>query len=107
MSIPISLGELPEVAARYGATPYLLTVGRDAVPHAASVAVAWTDGRLVAGAGRHSAANIQENDQVALLWPPIEPGGHSLIVDGWGDLRPSRSGLEVVIQPSRAVLHVT
>ncbi|RTL61169.1 MAG: pyridoxamine 5'-phosphate oxidase family protein, partial [Hyphomicrobiales bacterium] len=38
---------------------------------------------------------------VTLLWPPPEPGGYSLIVDGRSEL--DDQGLRVV--PQRAVLH--
>ena len=108
MSIPVSLGELPEVAAGFGPTPYLLTVGADSTPHATSVAVVWSGHEIVAGAGRQTAGNVRVNDQVALLWPAPEQGGHALIVDGWADLRPGPAGgVELVIRPSSAILHVT
>lgn len=94
--------------ARFGSTPYLVTVSADATPHAASIAVRWQENVLRAGCGRQTAANVRHNDTVALLWPAPSPGEHALIVDGWADIqgRPE-VGLEVLIQPSRAVLHVT
>jgi hypothetical protein len=108
MSIPVSLSELPEQVARFGSTPYLVTVSPDSTPHAASVSVVWQDNVLRTGCGRRTAANIQQNDTVALLWPASVPGLHALRVDGWADVqgRPE-VGLEVMIQTSRAVLHVT
>lgn len=108
MSIPVSLGELAEQVAKFGPHPYLVTVGSDSTPHAASVRVRWEEGVLVAGCGRRTAANIGGNDTVALLWPAPSPGGYALIVDGWADVqgRPE-VGLQVRIQPSRAVLHIT
>lgn len=108
MSIPVSLGELPDQVARFGPHPYLVTVAADGSPHAASVSVAWQDNLLVGGCGRQTAKNIRQNDQVALLWPAPETGQHALIVDGWADVqgRPE-VGLVVVVQPSKAVLHVT
>ncbi|MGQ0680664.1 MAG: pyridoxamine 5'-phosphate oxidase family protein [Actinomycetota bacterium] len=107
MSIPVSLGELPGQVERFGSTPYLVTVGQDSTPHAASVTVVWQENLLMAGAGRLTAGNIEKNDQVALLWPADRPGGHALIVDGWADVRSLPHGLFVMIQPSRAVLHIT
>ncbi|MGH2720689.1 MAG: pyridoxamine 5'-phosphate oxidase family protein [Actinomycetota bacterium] len=108
MSIPVSLLELPEVSASFGPTPYILTVGPDHAPRATSVAVEWAGDVLVAGAGRRVAANVEQNDQVTLLWPAPAPGGHALIVDGWADLRrPPAGGLELVIRPASAILHVT
>src|SRR5687767_14818861 len=108
MSIPVSLGELPEQVSRFGSTPYLITVAPDSTPHAASVVLVMEDGRLKGGCGRQTAANIRQNDVVALLWPAPAPGQHALIVDGWADVqgRPD-VGLVVLIQPSSAILHIT
>jgi hypothetical protein len=39
---------------------------------------------------------------VSLLWPPNEPGGYSLIVDGAA--APSDDG-RIAVTPTRAVLH--
>jgi hypothetical protein len=108
MSIPVPLSELAGTMARFGSAPYLLTVGPDATPHAASVTVEWSpEGRLLAGAGRRTAANLRTNDALALLWPPPSPGDYSLIVDGTGVIREEGPHLVVVIQPTNAVLHVT
>src|SRR5437879_11266956 len=41
MSIPVPLPELAGTMSRFGSAPYLLTVGPDATPHAASVTVEW------------------------------------------------------------------
>ena len=107
MSIPVPLGDLPAQLERFGFTPYLVTVAPDSTPHAASVRVVWQDSLLMAGAGRQTASNIEANDTVALLWPAKQPGQHALIVDGWADVRSFPHGLFVLIQPSKAVLHVT
>jgi hypothetical protein len=108
MSIPVSLSELPDQISRFGPIAYLVTVGGDSAPRAASVSVEWNGDLLMAGAGRATAVNIRQNSQVTLLWPAVERGGHALIVDGWADVRPGPgNGLVLVIQPSRAVLHIT
>lgn len=108
MSIPVSIEELPEAIARFGPSPYLLTVGRDARPYATSVSVEWSGDMLLAGAGRRTAFNVQGNEAVALLWPAAEPGDYSLIVDGSGEVGSRLElGLVVLIKPIRAVLHVT
>ncbi|MGH2688166.1 MAG: hypothetical protein ACRDKW_05095 [Actinomycetota bacterium] len=107
MSIPVSLLELPEVSAAFGPTPYILTVGSDHAPRATSVAVSWSGSVLIAGAGRRVAGNVRRNDQVTLLWPAPAPGDHALIVDGWADVRESPAGMELVIRPASAVLHMT
>jgi hypothetical protein len=92
---------------RFGTASYLLTVEPDATPHAASVSVEWSDGTLVAGAGRRTAANLSGNPALALLFPPPAPGDYSLIVDGLGAVRQEGPHLVVSIQPTSAVLHVT
>src|SRR5436190_15604925 len=128
MSIPVPLTELAGTMARFGSVPYLLTVGPDATPHAASVTVEWSPpeaplkapdhpeaplkapddvGNLLVGAGRRTAANIRANEALALLWPPLSPGDYTLIVDGTGSIREEGPHLVVVIKPTSAVLHVT
>ena len=118
MSIPVPLPELAGTMSRFGSVPYLLTVGPDATPHAASVTVEWAPpetplkapdhvGSLLVGAGRRTAANIRANEALALLWPPPSPGDYSLIVDGTGSVREEGPHLVVVIKPTSAVLHVT
>jgi len=128
MSIPVPLPELAGTMSRFGSVPYLLTVGPDATPHAASVTVEWAPpeaplkapdhpeaplkapdhvGSLLVGAGRRTAANIRANEALALLWPPPSPGDYSLIVDGTGSIREEGPHLVVVIKPTSAVLHVT
>ena len=129
MSIPVPLPELAGTMARFDSVPYLLTVGPDATPHAASVNVEWEppeaplkapdhpeaplkapdhgQRNLLVGAGRQTAANIRTNEALALLWPPPSPGGYTLIVDGTGSIREEGPHLVVVIRPTSAVLHVT
>jgi hypothetical protein len=103
MSVPVTLAELPAQIERFGDTPYLLTVSPDAQPRATSVRVEWQGRVLMTGAGNHTSANIRQNDVVVLLWPAPVPGEHALIVDGWAEIH----GGAVLIQPAKAVLHVT
>jgi hypothetical protein len=107
MSIPVPLAELAGTMPRFGTAAYLLTVGTDATPHAASVTVEWREGNWLAGAGRRTTANLRANASVALLWPPPSPGDYSLIVDGIGVVREDGPHLVVSIQPTSAILHVT
>jgi hypothetical protein len=107
VSIPVPLPELAGTMTRFGTAPYLLTVGPDAAPHAASVSVEWSEGKILAGAGRRTAQNLKANGAVALLWPPPSPGDYSLIVDGVGDLQDNGPHPVVLIEPTAAVLHVT
>ena len=104
MSVPVTLAELPGQIERFGNTPYLVTAGADAAPRATSVRVEWQGrGVLMTGAGTRTAANVRENDVIVLLWPAPVPGDHALIVDGWAEVH----GGAILIQPAKAVLHVT
>ena len=47
--------------------------------------------------------NLAQHDGVTLVWPPREPGGYTLIVDGTGKPTDADTALQIV--PSRAVLH--
>lgn len=99
MSIPVPLAELAEAMGRYGFA-YLLTAdgGR---PHAVAVTPVIDGEDLVTSAGRRTCAHASAQPEVALVWPPTEAGGYSLIVDGTASV----SGEQVRIRPSHAVLH--
>jgi hypothetical protein len=101
MSVGVELDRLHEEVARFGPHPYLLTVSDDGRPHATSVTVGFDGEDLVAGVGRRSAANVAERPAISLLWPPIEDGGFSLIVDGVGSVE----GERVNLRPEKAILH--
>jgi hypothetical protein len=103
VSVPVTLAELPAQIERFGSNPYLVTVGANAQPRATSVRVEWQGRVLTTGAGTRTAANIRENEVIVLLWPAPAPGEHALIVDGWAEVH----GGAVLIQPAKAVLHVT
>ena len=103
MSVPVTLAELPGGSS---ASPAIRTSSPSAPtsqPRATSVRVEWQGRVLMTGAGNRTAENIRDNDVVVLLWPAPEPGEHALIVDGWAEVH----GGAVLIQPAKAVLHVT
>ena len=103
MSVPVALERLRDETRRFALSPYLLTVGDDARPHAVAVAAAWEGDALTLTVGRHSADNARTRPQVSLLWPPSEPGGYSLIVDGIADSTGGQG--RIAVTPTRAVLH--
>ncbi len=103
MSIPVALDELRDQIRRFALAPYLLSVSDDARPHAVAVAAVWQGDALVMEVGKRSAANASARPQVSLLWPPNEPGGYSLIVDGRAAATSGDGGL--AFTPTRAVLH--
>ena len=60
--------------------------------------------------GGHTRENLAHRSDVTLLWPPPEPGGYSLIVDGRAEITesdvhsdPGTARFGVV--PTRALLH--
>jgi len=60
--------------------------------------------------GGRTRTNLAERRDVTLLWPPPEPGGYSLIVDGIAELSDPQdsAGDETVdlgVVPTRALLH--
>ena len=101
MSVRVGLEQLRAEVDRFGPLPYLLTVSGDGRPHAVSVHAAWADSRLALRAGRHTLSNAAERPDVTLLWPPVEGGGHSLIVDGTA----SADGDRLLVEPTSAILH--
>jgi hypothetical protein len=101
VSIPVALDEVRREADTRRAAPYLLTVADDGRPHAVAVALRWQDGRARCEVGRRTGANAEARPLVSLVWPPDEPGGYSLIVDGTA----ARQEGVVLIEPTGAVLH--
>lgn len=101
MTQGVELDRLHEEIARFGGTPYLLTVSDDGRPHATVVGAEAAGDTLVATVGRRSAANVGVRPDVSLLWPPVDAEGFSLIVDGTA----TADGERVTVRPERAVLH--
>lgn len=85
---------------------YLLTIGDDARPHVTAVAPVW-DGRhlRVGDLGRRTRGNAGARPEVTLVWPPADPSGHSLIVDGTGVVEGAAEDGELAVTVTRAVLH--
>ena len=81
---------------------FLVTVGDDHLPHSVMVDPVLADGVFDVGAfGGHTATNIAAHPMVTLLWPPRQPGGYALMVDGRAE--PFAGTLRVV--PTKALLH--
>ena len=101
MSVPVSLDRLRDEIDGFGPSAYALTTGADGRPHAVLATVGWSGGRLALPAGERTAANADARPHVSLLWPPGEPGGYSLIVDGDAEVGDGR----LLVEPTKAVLH--
>ena len=100
MSIPVDVGDLAKALEGFGAG-YLLT-NRAGSVKVVTVEPTVTDGVvLVEGPGKGTFANLAENAAVTLVFPPREPRGFTLLVDGTGQV----TGDDVRITPATAVLH--
>lgn len=97
----VDLDRLAEALAEYGYA-FLITVGDDHRPHTVMVEPMLSGAVFGVGAvGTRTTANVADHDVVTLLWPPREPGGYALMVDGRAE--PADGGLRVV--PTKALLH--
>jgi hypothetical protein len=100
MSIKVDLDQLADALAEF-TFAYLITVGDDFRAHTVAVQPAFADGVIDVGPiGNTTCTNVGKHDGVTLVWPPHEPGGYTLIVDGRGTVDDTLS-----VAPSRAVLH--
>jgi hypothetical protein len=101
VSIRVEPTELAERLRDYG-WAYLATVGAEPRAHLVAVHPALVDGVLrIPDLGRTSRRNAGLNPELSLVWPPADPGGYSLIVDGTA----VPDGDELLVTPTRAVLH--
>lgn len=100
MSIPVGLDVLAATIEEFGVA-YLLTVSDDLRAHAVAVSAQWNAGVLTMVGGRRTITNAAARSNVSLLWPPVEPGGYSLIVDGDAAV----DGELITFRPVKAVLH--
>lgn len=71
---------LYEAIAQYGADAYLLTMSADG-PHTSHVSVVQEGDRLQCALSKSAARNIEGQPSVSLLWPPIEKGGYSIVIN--------------------------
>ncbi|MGA9749215.1 MAG: hypothetical protein WBQ50_17305, partial [Nocardioides sp.] len=100
MSVNVDLAELAEhlAAYRFG---YLLTVGDTLRVKAVAVTPALDGGVLVVeGLGPCTRANLVARPDISLVWPPVEEGGYTLILDGHAEA--TETGAHVT--PGHAVL---
>lgn len=101
MSIAVDLERLDDELARFGLNAFVLTTRDDGRPHISHVSLVHDNGVLRTAAGRNTSANIASRPLVAILWPPRDSDGFSLIVDA--DARVE--GHEIVLTATRAILH--
>ena len=100
VSIPVRIEDLAQALAEYD-TSYLLTnhSGRTKV---VTVEPTVSGDRILAhGVGHGSSANLAENPQCTLLFPPAERHGYTLLIDGTGTVT---EGI-LAMEPTTAVRH--
>lgn len=101
MSVKVNLDKLAETLADFP-FGYLITVGDDFRAHTVAVTPILVDGVFTIGPlGNTTRRNAQSHEAVTVLWPPREPTGYSLIVDGTAEV--TEDGVRLT--PTRAVLH--
>ncbi len=99
MSIAVALEDLADKLGEYPWC-YLVTTGEER-PHLLAVKPSLVKVGLRCETGHSSRANVVRYPLVVLMFPPQQPDGYSLIVDGEGEV----NGDGVVIRPTWAVLH--
>jgi hypothetical protein len=72
---------LADAISHYGRDAYLLTVAPDG-PHTSPVTIELRGRNIGCTVGASAARNIARQPHVSLFWPPTEPGGYALIVNG-------------------------
>jgi hypothetical protein len=101
MSVKVDLDQLASALDDF-TFAYLVTVDDGYHVHTVAVEPALIDGVIDVGPiGKSTRKNLAQRDGVTLVWPPREPGGYTLIVDGTGET--TEASLRV--RPGRAVLH--
>jgi len=89
---------------------YLVTVDDDYRVHTVTVEPELREEVLDVGLiGGRTRRNVESRSAVTLLWPPSDPGGYSLIVDGNGEIADSDSSDDstagLLVVPTRSLLH--
>jgi hypothetical protein len=101
MSVKVDVGQLGDALADF-TFAYLITVGDDYRAHTVAVQPVLHDGAFAVEAiGNTTRRNVDQHDGVTLVWPPTQPGGYTLIVDG----RASATDDGLTVEAIRAVLH--
>ena len=96
---------LAEAISHYGHEAYLLTVAKDG-PHTSNVTIELRGGCIGCNVGASAAKNIAHEPNVSLFWPPTEPGGYALIVNGAAASEHRPTGVTMAeITLTKSVLH--
>lgn len=101
MGNPVDMSALQNVIADYSFA-YLITIAHGDRIHT-SVVHPSVDGEnlIVTAPSDRVQKNAGQQPKVSLVWPPREPGGYSLIVDGLAKCEDET----LTLAPSRAIQH--
>jgi hypothetical protein len=100
VSIVVPLDELGARTAEYP-WGYLLTVGDNGVARCLAVPAVLVDGAYETEVGEGTAQNLAARPAAAMVFPPPDGTGYSLVVDGIAAV----DGRSVRLVPETAVLH--
>ena len=101
----MSIRTLADAISHYGREAYLLTVAKDG-PHINNVTIEFRGGSIGCEVGMSAARNIAREPNVSLFWPPTEPGGYALIVNGTAASEHRLTGMTMAeITLTKSVLH--
>jgi len=96
---------LADAISHYGREAYLLTVAKDG-PHTSNVTIELRGGCIGCNVGISAAKNIAREPNVSLFWPPTEPGGYALIINGTAASEHRPAGVTMAeITLTKSVLH--
>jgi hypothetical protein len=95
---------LAEAISHYGHEAYLLTVAKDG-PHTSNVTIELRGGCIGCNVGISAAKNIAREPNVSLFWPPTEPGGYALIVNGTASEHRLAGVTMAEVTVTKSVLH--
>lgn len=104
MSVKVDLSELGKALDGLGDTCFLLTTNGAGSPHPSNVRVIFDSGKFRLSAGRRSCSNCAERNAVTLLWPALDDGAMSLLVDGVASVVDAEAGT-VELEPTSAIWH--
>ena len=105
MSMQVPIEDLPEAAAEYGNSAYVLVSSAEGPPRVTHSSVRFDGSDILVSIGRRAAEELAANPALSVLWPATRSQSMSLIVDGAVSGAVDVDGDEIRIVPSGAVRH--
>jgi hypothetical protein len=104
MSIEVPIDELAATVERYDFA-YVVTVSDSGRPHLVGVRPTISGNELSVAVGRTSLANATVRPEITLVFPPVDEGGFSLVVDATAAPGPGFASGVMRLTATWAVLH--